>query len=484
MFRRCAMVSTSILAVGVLLQSLASPNARARAATLYVGDETSNGAIYQYSDSGARSTFATGLDPTGLAFDAHGNLFAATHSPTQGVIYKYTPTGTPSVFATGLNLPEGLAFDSGGNLFEADDNSGTIFEFAPSGIKTTFATGLGIPVGLAFAANGDLFASDVRGNIYALAPDGTQTTFASGLTHPCGLAFDSQGNLFVAEGTGGAGHIYWYAPGGIRSTLWSGFGDPFGLAFDASGNLFETDVLNQAVYEFDQQGNRSTFATGLQTPEHLVFAPVPEPSAVALLGIGAISLLGCAWRRRTIIHLPRGVAAVFRRYAMAMGVLSLLLSIAFGNAWGDPTSAPAPMFGLNPANTNVSSYVGISTNPRILWQTPHDAVSIDSPALVLDSRGILYSQNDSPVWAATGQPVSFLTMPFGRSGTPAIDAAGNIYHWEGEYMRAYSPDGSFSLERCSDEQLRWDQSQDWLRRHDLRHRFSGKRDVCVQPQRH
>ncbi len=62
---------------------------------------------------------------------------------------------------------------------------------------------------------------------------------------------------------------------------------------------------------------------------------------------------------------------------------------------------------------------------------------------MLDSCGILYSQNDSPVWAATGQPVSFLTMPFGRSGTPAIDAAGNIYHWEGEYMRAYSPDGFF-----------------------------------------
>ena len=99
------------------------------------------------------------------------------------------------------------------------------------------------------------------------------------------------------------------------------------------------------------------------------------------------------------------------------------------------------MVGLNPANTNVSPYVGVSANPRILWQTYQGAVSTYNGAMVLDSRGVLYTPNNSPVWAASGQPVSFLKIPFGNSGTPAIDATGNIYHWEQDRFRAYRRNG-------------------------------------------
>src|SRR5207253_4112338 len=50
----------------------------------------------------------------------------------------------------GLNTPTGLAFDASGNLFEADQASGTIFKFTPAGAKSTFASGLNEPSGLAF----------------------------------------------------------------------------------------------------------------------------------------------------------------------------------------------------------------------------------------------------------------------------------------------------------------------------------------------
>jgi len=105
-------------------------------------------------------------------------------------------------------------------------------------------------------------------------------------------------------------------------------------------------------------------------------------------------------------------------------------------------SDPAPMYGLNPANTNVSPCVGISRNPRILWQISHEQPSIDCPALVLDSRGVLYSPDHAPVWAATGQSVSNLTMQFLHDGTPVIDRLGNIYHWEMGRFHAYRADGT------------------------------------------
>jgi hypothetical protein len=108
-----------------------------------------------------------------------------------------------------------------------------------------------------------------------------------------------------------------------------------------------------------------------------------------------------------------------------------------------PANSPAPMFGLNLANTNTSQYVGITANPIIKWTVTHAWASrVNSPALILDSRGVLYSPAHSPVWAATGQPVSFLTMNFGDIGTPAIDTMGNIYNWDNERMHAYSANGT------------------------------------------
>ena len=64
-----------------------------------------------------RSTFASGLDPFGLAIDSAGNVFEADGET--GQINKFTPGGVQSTFATGV-IPMGLAIDSAGNLFEAN----------------------------------------------------------------------------------------------------------------------------------------------------------------------------------------------------------------------------------------------------------------------------------------------------------------------------------------------------------------------------
>ena len=160
-----------------------------------------------------------------------------------------------------------------------------------------------LPIGLvaalfpALVQAQNLFVSDsLSSNIYEFTPGGTQSTFASGLSHPFGLAFDNAGDLFEADL--GSGNIYEFTPGGTRGTFASGLLDPWALAFDSAGNLFEADSGSGNIYEFTTNGVRSTFASGLSHPGDLAFQPVPEPSTWAMLGMGAIALLGFHCQKR------------------------------------------------------------------------------------------------------------------------------------------------------------------------------------------
>jgi len=60
-------------------------------------------------------------------------------------------------------------------------------------------------------------------------------------------------------------------------------------------NLYEADYASGNIYEFTPGGAQSTFATGLADPVALAFQgvtlPVPEPSTMGLLAIGATALL-------------------------------------------------------------------------------------------------------------------------------------------------------------------------------------------------
>jgi hypothetical protein len=149
-----------------------------------------------------------------------------------------------------------------------------------AGQTTPIATGVNYGSGYAeklmFAPNGDLYAFDV--------PEGGDGTW--GRVNPATGAFTQIGNL---------------------NTYFPGFNDynesrGFSLAFGSSGNLYVTGygtdnymdfgTLNLTTGAFTKIANSPVGWAGS------IAAPIPEPSTIVLLGVGAISLLGYALRQR------------------------------------------------------------------------------------------------------------------------------------------------------------------------------------------
>jgi sugar lactone lactonase YvrE len=348
----------------------------AQAQNLFVADYAS-GNIYEFTPGGAQSTFASGLGgPFGLAFNSAGDLFVADES--SGDITEITPGGVQNTFASGLFDPFGLAVNSTGNLFVASPLTGNIYEFTPGGAQSTFASGLS-PNGLAFNNTGDLFVANGGnsgpGNIIEIAPNGTQSTFASGFTLPLyGLAFNSAGDLFVGD-TGG--NIYEFTPGGVRSTFASGLHEPVGLAFNSAGDLFASEESIGNITKITPGGVRSTFASGLDVPGGgLAFQPVPEPSALGLLAVGATALL--VRRRRNLaadlnpnqkpsVPSNRNFRVIPRRLLAGLTVL-----VGCALAHGSTVSIVAPN-GLTGTEGNIANIFPFSVAETIRYQQVYTA---------------------------------------------------------------------------------------------------------------
>jgi streptogramin lyase len=167
--------------------------------------------VWKITPDGTPSTFIASVsDPTGLAFDAQGNLYVASYG--SNAIYKYDSTGALlGTVASGFTAqPYGITLDAQGNVYVAGFGQsvhGTrIFKATPSGAISTFANaGIEEPYDVAFAPNGALWASYYDGlKLVRVDPDGGVATYPGGWTADDadnGLAFDSKGSLyFVTNG--------------------------------------------------------------------------------------------------------------------------------------------------------------------------------------------------------------------------------------------------------------------------------------------
>jgi sugar lactone lactonase YvrE len=191
-------------------------------------------------------------------------------------ITRFDNAGNPTTFARGLNAPTGLAFDAGGNLYVANQFANSIEKFSPMGVDLgSFATsGMASPTGLAFDAAGNLYVANTgNGTIRKFSPTGIDLgNFATGLNFPEGIAFDRAGNLYVANnggGINGSSTIHEFSPTGtdLGNFATTGLSSVYGLAFDATGNLYAANNLSGTVRKFSATGtDLGNFVTGQATP--------------------------------------------------------------------------------------------------------------------------------------------------------------------------------------------------------------------------
>ena len=188
------------------------------------------------------------LNPTGLAFNNQGKLFATNRA--DGEVYQFNDDEAVPI-ESDLGVATGIAFDKSGNMF-VGDRSGTIYKISGMGDRESWAM-LEPSVSafhLAFGSDGLLYVSAPglcsHDSVYRFDQSGQDSVFFKGLGRPQGLAFDKNGDLYVAACYQGRHGIVKISEEGESIELFVAGMGVVGLCFDRNGDLIA--ATNNAVY--------------------------------------------------------------------------------------------------------------------------------------------------------------------------------------------------------------------------------------------
>jgi hypothetical protein len=266
------------------------------------------------------STASRLAEPTGLALDAHGDLFIADTG--NDVVEKVTPAGRLSLVAgvpdrgpptpgpatsSELEEPSGVAMDFHGDLFIADSGNSVVEKVTPAGRLSVVAGVVGKagsptpgpatsseldrPTGVAVNAHGDLFIADQLNNVVEEVTPAERLSVVAGvvgksgrptsgpatgsrLDDPTGVAVDTHGDLFIADFdnlvveevtpagklsvvAGEIGKAGSLTPGPATATKLDG---PGGVAVDTRGDLFIADYGHDVIEQVTPAGRLSVVA--------------------------------------------------------------------------------------------------------------------------------------------------------------------------------------------------------------------------------
>ena len=189
------------------------------------------------------------MNPTGIAFDRHGELFVTNRADGEVCRINRDEEVIPVSFE--LGIATGIAFDRAGEMF-VGDRSGTIFRVKGFDSTESFAV-LEPSVSafhLAFGPDGRLFVTAPKlssfDSVYVFSPEGYEDIFARGLGRPQGLAFDKAGNLYVAACFEGRHGIVKISADGKKSELFIAGMNIVGLCFTRKGEMIV--ATSEAIY--------------------------------------------------------------------------------------------------------------------------------------------------------------------------------------------------------------------------------------------
>jgi sugar lactone lactonase YvrE len=270
-----------------------------------------------FSGDGRSAREAVFADPSGIAFDAAGNLYVADQNnfrvrriDPQGNVSTVAGTGSFAVSGDGgpaieakIGRPLAVATDATGNVYFAAQNM--VRRIAPDGNITTIAGGgsylsddipatdesLAGPSGLVVDVNGTVFIADTfndrvlkvtaDGKIHNVAGTGLQGNSGDNgpaiqalLSNPANLALDAAGNLYIADS--GNARVRVITPDGTMRAF-AGTGkpgddgddgpavnarltNPVGIAVDASRNVYIGDAGVKKVRRVTPDGTIQTVA--------------------------------------------------------------------------------------------------------------------------------------------------------------------------------------------------------------------------------